>query len=198
MATTTERQTGRGVVGDVAPDLLHSWISTGDTLLVDVRNDFEHAEERIDGALLLPLPSFDAETVRDAAAGRRVVFCCKGGKRAGDAAARFAHEGGQCFVLQGGIDGWKASGLAVVKPASAPRLPVMRQVQFIAGLVVFVGTLLGAFVSPWWLVVPGFVGVGLSIAGLTGWCGLAMVLSIMPWNRVPKKSCGSACACGTA
>ena len=57
-----------------------------------------------------------------------------------------------------------------------------------AGLMVFVGTLLGAFVNPLWLILPGFVGAGLAFAGITDTCGMAMVLAKMPWNRVKSDS----------
>jgi hypothetical protein len=32
--------------------------------------------------------------------------------------------------------------------------------------------------------IPAFLGAGLTMAGSTGWCGLAILLSKMPWNRV--------------
>ncbi|MDR8242161.1 DUF2892 domain-containing protein, partial [Acinetobacter baumannii] len=32
-------------------------------------------------------------------------------------------------------------------------------------------------------VIPGFVGAGLMLAGMTGWCGMAKLLAVMPWNR---------------
>ena len=36
-----------------------------------------------------------------------------------------------------------------------------------AGSLVLLGTLLGAFVSPWFLLLSGFVGAGLTLAGIT-------------------------------
>jgi len=52
-----------------------------------------------------------------------------------------------------------------------------------AGLLVALGTLLAATVSPWFLIVPGFVGCGLIFSGATGSCGMATMLGMMPWNR---------------
>jgi len=43
-----------------------------------------------------------------------------------------------------------------------------------------------------------FFGAGLTFAGSTGWCGLAILLSKMPWNRVSGKSCGSGGSCSVA
>jgi hypothetical protein len=47
----------------------------------------------------------------------------------------------------------------------------------------FLGTLLGLLVSPWFFAVPGFVGAGLIMAGVTGFCGMANILMRAPWNR---------------
>ncbi|MFC6841098.1 YgaP family membrane protein [Xanthomonas theicola] len=57
-----------------------------------------------------------------------------------------------------------------------------RQVQIAAGTLAVLGTVLGAGVSPWFLLLSGFVGAGLVFAGVTGFCGLAHVLMRMPWN----------------
>jgi UPF0716 family protein affecting phage T7 exclusion len=48
---------------------------------------------------------------------------------------------------------------------------------------VVLGVLLGAFVTPGFYILSGFVGAGLVFAGVTGTCGLARVLRMMPWNR---------------
>jgi hypothetical protein len=42
---------------------------------------------------------------------------------------------------------------------------------------------LGLLVSPWFFVVPAFVGAGLITAGVTGFCGMARMLMRAPWNR---------------
>ncbi len=181
MVTTASEHAARTT--DVAPDLLLSWMRSGDTVLVDVREDYEHAEERIDGAILRPLSRFDAESVRREVGDRRAVFHCRSGKRSLDAARRFGSDGRPTFHLAGGIEGWKAAGQPVVRPATAPRLPVMRQVQIAAGGLVALGVGLGVTVSPWFLALAGFVGCGLMFAGITGWCGMAKLLAGMPWNR---------------
>jgi hypothetical protein len=56
-------------------------------------------------------------------------------------------------------------------------------VQIGAGSIVFLGTMLGLFVSPWFFAIPAFVGTGLTVAGLTGFCGMARILKKAPWNR---------------
>ena len=182
--TTAATQTP--TVINVAPETLGAWLAGGDTVLIDVREDFEHAAERIEGAIHHPLSKFDAETLRHTHAGNRVVFHCKSGKRSTDAALRFALAGESAervFHLAGGIDGWIAADHPTIKPATGPRISVMRQVQIVAGGLVALGVLLGVAVSPWFLLLSAFVGCGLMFAGFTGWCGLAFVLAAMPWNK---------------
>lgn len=190
--TTTSPTTGADKsinLTDVAADLLEQWSRQGDTVIVDVREDFEHAEERIDGAVLMPLSKFDADTLRARYGERRVVFHCRSGRRSADAAGRYARAGEPVFHLAGGIEAWKASGRPVIKPVKG-RLPVMRQVQMVAGFLVAAGVALGVLIHPWFLGLSAFVGCGLMFAGATGWCGMAMLLGRMPWN----KGCGASCS----
>ena len=71
-------------------------------------------------------------------------------------------------------------------------IEVQRQVQIGAGSLAFLGTMLGLFVSPWFFVVPAAVGAGLVMAGVTGFCGMARVLTRAPWNRAAFDAAGSA------
>lgn len=65
---------------------------------------------------------------------------------------------------------------------SAP-ISIQRQVQIVAGSLVFLGTLLGALVDPRFLFLPGFVGAGLTFAGITSTCEMALLLQKLPYNR---------------
>jgi hypothetical protein len=38
-------------------------------------------------------------------------------------------------------------------------------------------------VSPLFLGLSAFVGAGLVFAGISGWCGMAIFLGALPWNR---------------
>jgi rhodanese-related sulfurtransferase len=60
----------------------------------------------------------------------------------------------------------------------------MRQVQIAAGSLVLLGLILGTWVAPGWIAISGFVGAGLVFAGVSGFCGMARLLAVMPWNRV--------------
>jgi hypothetical protein len=72
-------------------------------------------------------------------------------------------------------------------------LPLDRQVQLTIGLGVLIGSLLAYFVNPMFFLLTGFFGAGLTFAGLSGTCGLAMVMAKMPWNQVANKPAASCC-----
>ena len=64
----------------------------------------------------------------------------------------------------------------------------MRQVQIVAGSLVVLGVVLGLLVAPSFFALSAYVGAGLVFAGSTGWCGMAKLLAVMPWNRVTRKA----------
>lgn len=147
--------------------------------LIDIRDRDEHVREWIPGAENIPL----AEIERIQGDGGAFVFHCRSGARTQANAARLAQAAGApCHAIEGGIDGWRAAGLEIAADRGQP-LELMRQVQIVAGGLVLLGVVLGAFVNPRFLVLSGFVGAGLIVAGASGWCGLARLLLRMPWNR---------------
>ncbi|MDB5572182.1 MAG: hypothetical protein JWN93_3365 [Hyphomicrobiales bacterium] len=153
-------------------------------VLVDVREADEHARERAPGAYHLPLSKLD-EADLAAHAGKQVIFHCRSGARTAAHAPRLAAKVGdacEAYVLEGGLDALKKAGHPVAQDKSQP-LELMRQVQIVAGGLVFVGTLLGLTVSPGFFAIPAFVGAGLTFAGATGFCGMARLLMLAPWNR---------------
>lgn len=150
--------------------------------LIDIRESDEYAREHIDGAVSLPLSRLEAGHV--ALRGTTpVAFTCRTGMRTSSNCDRLAaHVGEPAYVLEGGLDGWKKAGLATRADRKAP-LEIMRQVQIIAGGLVLLGVILSATVNPAFIWLSGFMGSGLLFAGSTGWCGMAKLLSVMPWNR---------------
>jgi rhodanese-related sulfurtransferase len=179
MATTE-----RAAVKTVDPRTLQGWLARGEAMLVDVREPAMHAAERIPGARSVPAGALDPARL-EVPAGRRVVLHCEVGVASARAARQLAAAGRHdVYDLAGGIDSWKHAGLPVERDARAP-LPIIRQVQIVAGSLVVVGTALGAAVSPWFLLLSGFVGAGLVFAGATGFCGMAALLLRLPHNRRP-------------
>ena len=48
--------------------------------------------------------------------------------------------------------------------------------HLIAGTIVMASVALGAFVSPWWLLLTAFVGLNLFQSAFTGWCPMMSIL----------------------
>ncbi len=55
-------------------------------------------------------------------------------------------------------------------------MSIDRVVFAFAGTVVLIGVLLSWLVSPWWLIVPAFVGANLLQSAFSGFCPLARIL----------------------
>ncbi|GAM97516.1 rhodanese-related sulfurtransferases [alpha proteobacterium U9-1i] len=162
-------------------------LDSGNAILIDVRETDEHAREHILGARLAPLSAIDLHDF-DREKGKVAVFHCKSGMRTQANAARLIAKGfREAYFLDGGIEAWKAAGLPVHSNRKAP-LEIMRQVQIAAGALILLGVSLGALINPAFFLLSGFVGAGLLFAGATGWCGMALLLKTMPWNRVALRA----------
>ncbi|OYW54647.1 MAG: hypothetical protein B7Y80_06295 [Hyphomicrobium sp. 32-62-53] len=147
--------------------------------LIDIRGADEHARERIPGARNMPLDRLSAIESRS----QPIVFHCKSGNRTAVNAEKLADAAAcEAYIVDGGIESWKRVGLPVVADRRQP-LEVQRQVQLAAGGLVLTGVLASLFVEPRFIALSGFVGAGLMFAGATGWCGMAKLFAIMPWNR---------------
>ncbi|MBF2016475.1 MAG: rhodanese-like domain-containing protein [Rivularia sp. T60_A2020_040] len=161
---------------------LKECLEEGTILLIDVREAAEYAGERIPGARRLSLSTFEPEKIR-LEQGKKLILHCQSGRRSAQAAQKlFAAGFEQVTHLEGGLNAWKQAGYPVETSKNAP-ISIMRQVQIVAGSLVVIGTLLGAFISPWFLILSGFVGSGLVFAGVTNTCALGMLLAQMPWNK---------------
>jgi glyoxylase-like metal-dependent hydrolase (beta-lactamase superfamily II) len=162
--------------------------------LLDVRTLLEFQSERIEGAHSIPLDQLDARL--DEIPQGEVVVVCRTGVRATIAAESLARAGRRAQVLDGGIVAWRRAQLPLRE--GRKRLAVDRQVQLIAGSMVLAGIALGTLVNPWFLALPAFFGAGLTFAGATGTCGLALLLMKLPWNRpLPVEGpAGATCAAG--
>ena len=162
-------------------------LDSGDDVLIDIRESDEHAREHILGARLAPLSAIDTHDF-DREHSKVAVFHCKSGMRTQANAAQLLARGfRQAYFLDGGIEAWKAAGFGVHTNVKAP-LEIMRQVQITAGLLILTGVVLGWFVNPVFYALSAFVGAGLTFAGATGWCGMALMLKAMPWNRASVRA----------
>jgi rhodanese-related sulfurtransferase len=166
----------------ISPERAADLVRSG-AVLIDIREADEHARERIPGAHHHALSRIDHDNpVR--AGDDVVIFHCRSGARTKGSAERLAAAAPRCesYILEGGLDAWKKAGLPVALDRSQP-IDIMRQVQIVAGSLVLTGVVLGALVAPVFYALSGFVGAGLLFAGASGFCGMARLLGLMPWNR---------------
>jgi hypothetical protein len=112
-----------------------------------------------------------------------IALLCKSGTRARLAQRRLARRGIQAAVIDGGMDAWLREDLPV-SHSTHSTWSLERQVRFGAGLLVLAGTILAVLVSPRWLLLTGFVGCGLIVAGATDICLMGNALARTPWNRI--------------
>ena len=170
-------------IGTISPREAQTLVAQG-AKLIDIRDADEYLHEHIPEAHLAPLPALEQGSLPANLRAEQVIFHCQSGKRTQNAATKLSAIAApaQVWLLEGGIDGWKAAGLPVAKDSSQP-LPLMRQVQIAAGSLALLGVILGYSVSSAFFLLSGFVGAGLLFAGVTGFCGMARLLKVMPWNR---------------
>jgi rhodanese-related sulfurtransferase len=177
-----------GVSETIAPvlsagELAELLRSRPDVRLLDVRTAGEYESVHIPGAYNVPLDTLGEHSAEiRATVNEPVVLICQSGAR-----ARRAEEAlKECsmrnlHVLEGGMNGWVSAGGEVNR--GSERLSLERQVRIAAGALAATGALLALLVSPLWAILPAFVGSGLVFAGVTDTCGMAMVLSRLPYNR---------------
>jgi rhodanese-related sulfurtransferase len=172
---------------DIDPQPVHEMLQADPSALrlVDVRTRQEVDATSIAGATNVPLDEFEERIGELRASASLLVLLCESGNRARLAAQILERHGVDRYrILHGGLRAWVKAGL----PHRGGRrvLPIMRQVQLAAGLLVLAGAGLGAFVDHWFYLLSAFVGGGLTVAGLTGYCGMALLLARMPWNRAAR------------
>ena len=176
--------------------------SAGNARIVDVREVDEHRREHVDGASLFPTSVFSVTGFPAQQAGQQLLVLCRSGNRAGKVADALRASGRtDVSVIEGGIVAWSKAGLPVVRNAKAP-IPLVRQVMIVAGVLLVAFTALAVLVNPWFMAGTGFVGLGLTFAGITGICTMATILAKMPWNRataaLPASNTTGSSACSTA
>jgi len=154
--------------------------------LIDVRTPAEFSTAHIPGSYNVPLDQLPehADLLRSAG-GEPVVLLCRSGGRARQAEITLLEaELPRVHVLQGGLGAWEAQQLPLRRGAT--RWSLERQVRGLAGSLVLAGVLAGWLIWPPMTALAAIVGGGLAVSAVTDSCGLAMLLSRLPYNRQPS------------
>ncbi len=166
----------------ISPMEAHKKFTEGTARLIDIRSVVEFAQMSIEGSTLAPLPVVALQNLEDKADPQKdVVFFCRSGKRTENAAHKLSKLFPNAYILDGGILEWQKANLPLRIDENAV-IPLERQILIAAGVLVLLG-FLGSFIWEPLLFLAGFVGAGLVFAGVSGFCGLGILLSKMPWNK---------------
>jgi rhodanese-related sulfurtransferase len=155
--------------------------------IVDVRTPAEFAECHVTGAKLAPLDALDPRKVTDElkpADGAQIYVLCGGGSRAGRAADQFRAAGiSNVCVVTGGTKACVAAGLPVTRSGGKAGIPLDGQVRIALGTMILI-----AWLGAQWVhysigyLVP-LLAAGFILSGVTGFCGMAIILGKAPWNQ---------------
>lgn len=161
---------------------LKSKLGKGKVTLIDVREMAEHHSEKIPGSIHIPLGKIDIAQLPNSKG--EIIFHCQSGRRSMEACKKILEKNPnlKIYSLEGGIAAWKEAGHEIEK-GQRNVIPIDRQTQIIAGILILTGFSLGKFLDPNFYYLSAFIGAGLTFAGISGWCGMAKLLAIMPWNR---------------
>jgi len=152
--------------------------------LIDVRTPAEFQEVHVVFARNVPLDRLDPNAfaaARNGRAGEPLYVICGSGSRGKQACGKLVAIGLKAVNIEGGTAAWVAAGLPVVRGKKT--ISLERQVRIAIGVIVLASAALAAFVHPYWIGLAAFMGGGLVFSGLTDFCGLALILASMPWNR---------------
>lgn len=160
--------------------------NSSEVTFIDVRTRGEYDSQNVDGINCHPLNQLETES-SNFDKQKRILILCQSGKRSEMAAATLEKKGfSNVEVITGGIEAWEKAGYPTVKGEGT--ISLERQVRIAAGALVAIGTALGFLLSPYFYIIPAFVGCGLVFAGLTDTCAMGMLIAKLPWNNC-KGSC---------
>lgn len=166
------------MISQLSPEVLRDGIADRGKL-IDVRSAAEFATGHIPGAMNVPMEQVESRTA-DIGDGPLVIVCEAGTRAA--IVAGWLEKRQPVSVLSGGTAAWRKAELPLVSCAPC-RWTLERQVRLGAGIIVLAATLLAVMVNAKWVYLAMFIGAGLTFAGVTNICGMAVVLARMPWNR---------------
>ncbi len=153
-----------------------------DVAFINVCTPTEYKEKHIPGVKNIPLDELELR-INELKNKTKIYVHCISGRRSSRAIEKLSELNidADLVNVEGGILAWE--GINLPTKSIGKRLPIIRQVMISAGFLVFLGIALSFTVHPYFLFLSAFIGGGLIFAGITGWCGMAVLLSKMPWNK---------------
>jgi len=169
-------------IATISPPKAAQRMSAQGGRLIDVRAPREFEEIHAQNAVNIPLDTLQASSIEPPATGEMIYLICQGGQRSAKACEKLLAAGlGNIISIEGGTRAWSAAGLPVVR--GRKMISLERHVRIVTGLLVLTGIGLGLGIPRGFLGIAVFVRAGLTFAGITDYCGMAMLLAKMPWNQ---------------
>lgn len=155
-------------------------------IIIDVRESEEFKSEHIIGALNIPLSVIEScwAHVFDIFKEDRLIIMCRTGNRSQMACAhikKYQELSDNIEIYTGGLEEYKKQGGFVTVGNNV--ISLMRQVQVTVWVLIIFFTLGTLFLHQSFLLLLLWIWGGLLFAGLTWKCGLAKVLSYLPFNK---------------
>ncbi|WNI20701.1 rhodanese-like domain-containing protein [Streptomyces sp. ITFR-16] len=155
--------------------------------VIDVRAPGEYASGHVPGALNIPLDRLSeaVPALKSASARGSLLVVCASGVRSTRACDILSAADIEAVTLSGGTSAWEGEGHDLDRPEGGRATwPMERQVRLAAGSLVVAGLLAGVrYPAARWL--SAGIGSGLVFSAVTNTCGMAAVLSKLPYNRAP-------------
>lgn len=167
----------------VNTETLADLIKQGERLkLIDVRSPAEFESVHIEGSYNLPLDLLPEhrEELRDVLRSPAILICQSGNRARQAEQLLQAASLSNLHILDGGIASWTSAGKPVVR--GKQRWAMDRQVRGLAGSIVLASVLASLFWKPL-LLIAAFIGAGLTYSALSNTCGMAFMLSKLPYNK---------------
>ena len=106
------------IVKNIDPKTLNGWIEQNNAVIIDVRENLEFHEERIESAKNIPCSEISLETISPPAyKNKKIVMQCRSGKRSALACYDLQDfdPSLELYNLDGGILAWKEQGYKTIK-----------------------------------------------------------------------------------
>lgn len=169
-------------ITDCGPAEVYERLTKGEDIqLVDLREADEYNAIKVEHSMHVPLSRLSQST-SNLSRRKDIYLLCRSGKRAATAADKLQGLGfDKLHVIKGGLDAWVRSDLPV-EGAGLHVWPLERQVRFTSGLLNLLGIALSYSINSNWIFLSVIVSLGMVVSAMSGSCGMANVLRMMPWN----------------
>lgn len=150
---------------------------------INVCTPGEYKEKHIVGIRNVPLDTLSSR-IAEFKDKKTIYVHCRSGNRSKQAIDTLSKLGVQAELVnvEGGLMAWSDAGFHTAS-TKVGGVPIMRQVFIVAGTLILLSTILSLTIHPSWIFLSTFVGGGLLMGGVSGWCGMYLLLSKMPWNK---------------